>query len=68
MRHKWKNVHGSEPRDIGTHGRRICESCGVEQEKFAQQVWGRVTGYRWEPLVGRCKGKTARRAQKKPPK
>lgn len=37
------------------YGARKCKNCGQVQYKYGQQVWMRVTGYRWEPLIGRCK-------------
>lgn len=38
-------------------GYRKCRNCGKEQWKEAQYSWMRVTGYKWLPLAGRCKGK-----------
>jgi len=35
---------------------RRCTNCGAEQERLTETRWMRVTGYRWLPLVGRCKG------------
>lgn len=47
-RHKWDYTrHGSEPRDILCHGRRVCLVCGEEQRRHQQQFWMRVTGYKW---------------------
>lgn len=56
MKHDWDySDYGKQPTDMQIHNRRICRNCGKEQKKFSNQVWGRVVGYAWEPLVGRCK-------------
>jgi hypothetical protein len=34
---------------------RRCAHCGAVQTKESQHSWGRVVGYRWFPLAGRCK-------------
>lgn len=54
MKHEWEHVYQG-PEGLGNYGKRRCARCGAEQTKYSQHVWGRVTGYRWEPLVGRCK-------------
>lgn len=56
MRHKWITPPAIMT-DLFHHGRRKCVNCGAEQTKEVQHLWMRVTGYRWEPLVGRCKPK-----------
>jgi hypothetical protein len=33
---------------------RLCANCGAEQIKEVKHSWMKVTGYRWEPLAGRC--------------
>lgn len=38
----------------GCHDLRECVRCGAVQAKHADHSWGRVTGYHWEPKVGRC--------------
>jgi hypothetical protein len=56
VKHAWEDVkQGIE--GISNYGKRRCSNCGAEQIKYDTQDWGRITGYRWEPLVGRCKGK-----------
>jgi hypothetical protein len=53
MAHDWQHVQqGIE--GIGNYGIRHCSRCGAMQLKDADHLWMRVTGYRWEPLVGRC--------------
>ena len=41
---------------IHGYGHRRCKNCGVEQVKESQIIWGRITSYKWFPLVGRCTG------------
>lgn len=53
MAHKWEFVHQGQE-GLGNYGKRRCVRCGAEQTKHAEHLWMRVTGYRWEPLVGRC--------------
>ena len=56
MAHRWVQVQqGAE--GIHNYGKRKCLNCGAEQTKDATHLWGRVTGYRWLPLAGRCKSK-----------
>lgn len=58
MKHQWEHVRGKGKfDDMGNYGRRRCKLCHKEQTKQSQQEWGRVVGYHWYPLVGRCKGK-----------
>ena len=58
MKHEWEHY---TPEDLyeqmGSNGARKCRLCGKVQKKIAQYLWMRVTGYRWEPLIGKCKGK-----------
>ena len=42
------------------YGHRKCALCGKTQSKESVEDWMRVTGYRWVPLVGRCKGKQSK--------
>lgn len=35
---------------------KICKICGKMQMRNTEHEWMRVIGYRWIPLVGRCKG------------
>ena len=59
MKHNWEAIALATPdrpfADMSHHGARKCRNCGAVQQKNAQHSWMRVTGYRWEPLVGRCK-------------
>jgi hypothetical protein len=65
MAHEWDSSdYGRRPSDLLTHGRRVCVRCGVEQTRHAEQSWGRVTGYRWWPLAGRCKRRREARMAK----
>jgi hypothetical protein len=58
MKHNWEPTVSKEKwGDMSNYGRRKCVNCGAEQTKEVQQSWMVVTGYRWEPLVGRCQGK-----------
>ena len=58
MRHDWEDVHSELPitEGIFCRGYRRCKNCGKEQKREQTQNWGRVTGYQWWPLAGRCKG------------
>jgi hypothetical protein len=53
MRHDWQPVKEG----VSFIKRRRCSHCGKTQTHEVQQQWGRVTGYKWWPLVGRCGGK-----------
>lgn len=56
MKHDWDySDYGSRTSDLSVLGRRVCRNCGAEQERHPIFSWMRVIGYRWEPLVGRCK-------------
>ena len=57
MRHEWETLPStvSEP---NLWGKRRCRNCGAVQEYEQLQNWMRIVGYRWYPLVGRCKGKS----------
>ncbi len=51
--HKWEDVEVTlagflKPR------RRRCRVCYKQQSLTTSYLWMRVTGSRWEPLVGRC--------------
>ncbi len=61
MRHDWENIPIPMHR-FGVNAIRRCRNCAIEQTKEDVQDWGRVVGYRWRPLAGRCKGK--RKAKK----
>ena len=54
MAHKWIDIYNWKVSGISAYGHRKCEKCGVEQKKFPEHLWMRVTGYSWQPLVGRC--------------
>lgn len=58
MKHDWEySTHTlAEVMKHGWEPRRICKNCGAVQQRESQSNWMRVTGYRWLPLVGRCKG------------
>jgi hypothetical protein len=63
MRHDWEMLPSSLA-DVCKHGwdpRRRCKNCGVTQQRYTETAWMRVTGYRWLPLVGRCKPKPRRK-------
>ena len=54
MKHNWEDVEQGLA-GMWNHGKRRCRNCGAEQIKQAEISWMKVTGYRWLPLVGRCK-------------
>ena len=60
MRHDWEldKEFGMKMMDImdPARAKRTCNNCGAKQSQVANHLWMRVTGYRWTPLVGRCKG------------
>lgn len=70
MKHDWFDPppkYASERfHRISVYGVRKCFNCGARQEKTANHEWGRVVGYQWWPLVGRCKGKGKRQAAATP--
>lgn len=51
-KHQWRHFGGD--RDYPFRTMRECTECHAVQEKTTETNWMRVTGYRWEPLVGRC--------------
>lgn len=57
MKHKWLDHDYGDARDLWHYGRRRCTGCGSIQQKEDRQSWGRVIGYQWWPLAGRCTGK-----------
>lgn len=60
MAHVWESILNDLPptEQVGIHGARRCKTCGKEQIKEPEHAWGRITGYIWFPLAGRCKPKT----------
>lgn len=57
-KHEWEEISNTMA-DVCKYGwepRRRCKLCGVIQQKISHTLWMRVMGYKWEPLVGRCKG------------
>jgi hypothetical protein len=58
MAHDWQNVSSrlDIPETLFRHVR-ICRLCGKGQVRESDMLWGRITGYRWVPFVGRCPGK-----------
>lgn len=59
MKHEWEHPAILISK-FGVNGFRRCLNCGIEQQKDDVQSWGRIVGYRWWPLAGRCKGKKKR--------
>jgi hypothetical protein len=61
MKHDWDHPNpkpGSKWfKYFGAADLRVCKNCGKHQVKESQTHYMRITGYRWYPLVGRCKGK-----------
>lgn len=57
MRHEWERHPDSCTTRRPFQEIRVCKNCKNEQKRFQQQSWGRVTGYAWYPLIGRCQGK-----------
>jgi hypothetical protein len=55
--HAWKDGPYRHKFESMSIKRRTCTLCGAEQHESVETAWGRVTGRRWLPLVGRCKGK-----------
>lgn len=55
MKHDWERQYRNEPADMLRDRYRRCRNCGAEQSRETHYLWMRVTGYRWAPLVGRCK-------------
>lgn len=56
MAHEWEDIEGELPisEQLSSHGARRCKKCGAVQKKESKHLWMRVTGYSWEPKVGRC--------------
>lgn len=52
MAHEWERY--GEDRERPFQRLRRCLKCGATQEWCDEQRWGRVIGYKWWPLVGRC--------------
>lgn len=63
MKHDWEDWYADPkktPAQVFMGERqRACRCCGKVQTLQIEQAWGRVTGRRWMPLIGRCKGSTA---------
>ena len=59
MKHDWEDQHDTLTlgQQLGGWVRRKCKNCGATQELEKTYWWGRLASRRWEPLVGRCKGK-----------
>jgi len=59
VRHDWNYSPKLKDRfeGLSSYGIRECRNCGARQKREAQYAWMRVTGYSWQPLVGRCKGR-----------
>lgn len=55
VKHNWEEINQGI-KGISNYGKRQCEICGAVQVKESIHVWMRVVGYRWFPLIGRCKG------------
>lgn len=67
MKHDWEPVH-KNVQDVCNRGwdpERKCKNCGAVQTREDQTLWMRIVGYRWLPLVGRCKGSRIFREKKK---
>jgi len=56
MKHDFEIVDQG-PSGLMNFGKRRCKNCGKTQTKHQEQSWGRVTGYNWSPLIGKCPGK-----------
>lgn len=59
MRHDWIRMPDTIKKvcQYGWSPVRTCKNCGAIQTRVSETLWMRVTGYRWLPLVGRCKPK-----------
>lgn len=58
MPHAWKPYADPAKTDAERFMRepqRRCPHCGAIQTRQTSYAWGRVTGYLWRPLAGRCK-------------
>ena len=64
MKHEWEYKNPAPGtkyfKYFGCHDLRECSNCGIIQEKHSETSWGRVTGYKWYPKAGRCKGDLVR--------
>ena len=64
MKHNWSYKNPAPNtrwfKYFGCHDLRQCTKCGIVQEKQAEHSWMRVTGYKWYPKAGRCKGRVIR--------
>lgn len=56
MKHEWQILDEGMIGMISSPIRK-CSHCNLTQRKRTLTNWMRVVGYKWEPLVGRCKGK-----------
>lgn len=54
MAHEWESVPLTRKDGFAAYEKRRCRKCHVLQQKMAEQRWGRIVGYSWWPLVGRC--------------
>ena len=56
MAHDWEDIlcELTPAEQLSVYGHRRCRNCRAVQSREAQHVWMRITGYRWEPLVGGC--------------
>ena len=63
MKHVWTPHPDNGTLEAWTSGNpdegRVCKLCGATQWKETEQLWMRVTGYRWLPIVGRCNAEHA---------
>lgn len=57
MAHEWEILEATQESVVkyGWGPRRRCVNCGAIQQRYSEHSWMRVTGYSWQPLVGRCK-------------
>ena len=55
MKHNWIQLDCNIP-ERWFKTLRQCTHCGKVHERHTEHVWMRVTGYKWLPLIGRCKG------------
>jgi hypothetical protein len=57
VKHDWQSGPYHHKFEAMGITRRTCKICGKVQQLIEEQTWGRITGRRWMPLVGRCKPK-----------
>lgn len=56
MKHEFEKAEPNNPMHaMQVYGSRKCKNCGKVQHKYSEQNWGRIIGYKWLPLIGRCK-------------